>query len=100
MKTGDRVVVVDNDFVMVDMEVVITNPKSVRHFAACAMPITGKVIEIDHNHIEGRHRRPVKVRFDDGRETWWGMWELKVAGTAKIANSEFAEEQDDTRKAK
>lgn len=54
----------------------IKRQKSVKHFRAGNMPITGVVIAVDENHYDGHWRRPVKIRFDDGRESWWRRGEI------------------------
>lgn len=67
MKIGDRVRV--------------TNPQSVHwftgpHMRDRPMPITGEIIKIDFEHIEGYNARPYKIRFDDARMSWYDSWEL------------------------
>ena len=64
--------------------VIITRSKSVRHFAGPryedAMTIVGMIIEYDTKHFDGIHHRPILVRFDDSRESWWASWELCKTG--------------------
>jgi hypothetical protein len=60
----------------------ITRPGSVHwftgpHMRDRPMPITGTIIEIDFYHVEGRHARPYKIRFDDTRESWYDSWEFE-----------------------
>ncbi len=62
-RTGDRVA--------------ITRKKSVIHFKANKMPICGVIVKIEDEHKDGIVPRPIQVRFDDGRVSWWGSWELK-----------------------
>jgi hypothetical protein len=68
MKVGDRIKITRHDSVhwYTGDRILIVDP----------MPITGTIIEKDLNHLEGCHARPLKVRFDDGRETWWDDWEM------------------------
>lgn len=54
----------------------IKRKKSVKHFQAANMPITGTITAVDDTHFDGYTNRPILVRFDDGRETWWQRKEL------------------------
>ena len=68
LKVGDRVI--------------LTRHKSVAHFTGAhmrdkPMAITGNITEIDWDHDEGEHSRPIEIRFDDGRRSWYGEWEIK-----------------------
>jgi len=58
-------------------KVAIKRKKSVKHFRANNMPITGKIVKVDEEYQEGVSLRPIKVQFVDGRESWWGRWELR-----------------------
>ena len=67
MKVGDRIKITRHDSV---------HWYTGGHMRDDPMPITGTIVEKDLNHLEGYHARPLKVRFDDGRETWWDDWEM------------------------
>jgi len=58
--------------------VVLTRPESVKHFQIANMPITGMIVAIDHDHVQGQHSRPYLIRFDDGRDGWYARWEFKA----------------------
>lgn len=55
----------------------LTRRESVEHFREAGMPTVGIIAEIDADHMEGRSHRPVKVKFTDGRESWYGSWEIR-----------------------
>jgi hypothetical protein len=48
--------------------VVLTRKKTINHFLAGRMSITGEVVRIDEEHYVGLSNRPIFVMFDgDGR---------------------------------
>ena len=63
MKINDKVKIVRKD--------------TIEHWKVMDYPLTGRIVTIDSNHMEGLSHRPICVRFDDGRESWWASQELK-----------------------
>ena len=61
----------------IGQRVQVLRKKSVLHLEVMNMSIQGEIIDIDDNNKMGKTPRPFKVRFDDGRETWWQAWELE-----------------------
>lgn len=61
----------------------IKRKKSIKHFAVNNMTILGRVIDINHDHYDGKSHRPYLVLFQDGRSSWWRKNELAVRQSKK-----------------
>ncbi len=57
--------------------VILTRTISNNHFKVAGMTITGKIEEIELEHLEGINLRPYKIRFDDDRYSWYGTHEIR-----------------------
>ena len=65
---GDRVKVINKESVHW-----FTGP----HMGDKPMPITGKIVQINPDHFVGVNARAYLIKFDDGRESWYGTEEIR-----------------------